>query len=84
MTTVTATDLARHTREVLDQVIAQGRPIAVERNRRVIAEIVPARRTLTARQALADLRPMLTPEHASEWLKDSRQEFDDALRDPWT
>ena len=68
---------------VLDQFIAQGETIAVERNRRAIAEIMPARRSMTVRQVLADLRLMLKPPEAKAWLDDCRQGFDDALRDPW-
>lgn len=83
MTTVTATELARHTRDVLDQVTSQGQSIAVERNRRVIAQIVPAQRSMTARQVLASLRAMLPADQATSWLEESRQGFDDALRDPW-
>ena len=69
---------------VLDQFISQGETIAVERNRRAIAKIVPARRSMTVRQVLADLRPMLKAPEAKAWLDDSRQGFDDALRDPWS
>jgi antitoxin (DNA-binding transcriptional repressor) of toxin-antitoxin stability system len=83
MATITATDLARHTREVLDQVVSRGEAIAIERNRRVIAEIIPARPTLTLRELLADLRPTLTIEQSRFWLDDSRRGFDESVRDPW-
>ena len=83
MTTISDTELARRTDEVLDQIIAEGQPIAIERNRRVIAQIVPAQPTPTARQVLAELHPMLRPEQARAWQKDSGARFDDSLRDPW-
>lgn len=83
MTTITATELARHTREILDQVISQGATVAVERNRRVVAEIIPARPTVTVRQLFAELRATLSSEQAQDWLEDSRRGFDEALRDPW-
>ena len=84
MQTISATDLARNTREVLDKVASGGETVAIERNHTLIAQIVPPVRTMTASQALAGLTmPMLTPTQASAWLKDSRQDFSDAVRDPW-
>jgi antitoxin (DNA-binding transcriptional repressor) of toxin-antitoxin stability system len=83
MQTISATDLARNTREILDRVASRGETVAVERNRTTIARIVPAERTMTAAQALAGLQVMLTPEQAAAWLKDSKEHFDEAVRDPW-
>jgi hypothetical protein len=57
--------------------------VAVERNHMMIAKIVPPERTMTAAQALAGLQPMLTPKQADAWLKDSKQNFDETVRDPW-
>lgn len=83
MQTVTATDLARNTRTILDSVASRGETIAVERNHVLIARIVPSETTMTAAQALAGLRPTLTPRQASGWIDDSRDAFDDTPRDPW-
>jgi antitoxin (DNA-binding transcriptional repressor) of toxin-antitoxin stability system len=83
MQTISATDLARNTREILDRVASGGEAVAIERNRMMIARIVPPERTMTAAQALAGLRPMLTPKQADAWLKDSKQHFDETVRDPW-
>jgi len=83
MQTITATDLARNTRTILDSVASRGETIAVERNHVTIAKIVPSETTMTAAQALADLRPTLTPRQAGAWIAASRAGFDDALRDPW-
>jgi antitoxin (DNA-binding transcriptional repressor) of toxin-antitoxin stability system len=80
---VSATELARNTREILDRVVGLGETIAVERNHTLIAQILPAERTMTAAQALADLRPTLTPTEGSQWLKDSKGDFDNTVRDPW-
>jgi antitoxin (DNA-binding transcriptional repressor) of toxin-antitoxin stability system len=72
MRAISATDLARNTREILDQVAAQGETVVIERNHTIVAQIVPAQRTMTASQALAGLGPlMLTPEQAVAWLKDN-------------
>jgi antitoxin (DNA-binding transcriptional repressor) of toxin-antitoxin stability system len=83
MQTISATDLARNTREILDGVASQGVAVAIERNRMMIAMIVPPERTMTAAQALAGLQPMLTPKQADAWLKDSKGHFDETVRDPW-
>lgn len=83
MPTITATDLARRTREVLDAVVSRGETVAVERNHVLIARIVPSAATMTAAQALAGLESFLTPREATDWLRDSRNEFDDTVRDPW-
>ncbi len=84
MRTISATDLARHTREILDQVASHGEIVVIERNHTVIAQIVPPVRIMTAAQALAGLGlPMLTPEQAAAWLKDSKNDFDETVRDPW-
>lgn len=83
MQTISATDLARNTREVLDKVANRGETVVVERNRVVIARIVPPERTMTAAQALSGLPVMLTPSQAAAWLQDARGAFDEAVRDPW-
>jgi antitoxin (DNA-binding transcriptional repressor) of toxin-antitoxin stability system len=85
MPTITATDLARHTREILDKVSNQGEVFAVERNHSMIATISPAEPTMTAAHALAQLPgPMLTASQATDWLLDSRNGFDDAVPSPRT
>jgi antitoxin (DNA-binding transcriptional repressor) of toxin-antitoxin stability system len=84
MQAISATDLARNTREILDRVASHGETVAIERNHTLIAQIVPPQRTMTATQALAGLRlPMLTPTQTSAWLRDSGQDFNDAVLDPW-
>jgi antitoxin (DNA-binding transcriptional repressor) of toxin-antitoxin stability system len=83
MQTISATDLARNTREILDRVASRGETVAIERNHTMIAQIVPPVRTMTALQALAGLTPpMLTMTQAAAWLKDSKEDFGDAVRDP--
>lgn len=87
METISATELARNTSKILDRVISHGEGVAVERNRSVIARIIPAGRTMTATDALAGLDQGLSPEQAARWLRDSREgfgeEFDQTVRDPW-
>lgn len=84
MQTISATDLARNTREILDRVVSRGETVDIERNHTLIAQIMPPARTMTAAQALAGLTfPMLTPAQGKAWLKDSKENFDNAVRDPW-
>jgi len=84
MRTISATELARKTREILDKVASHGETVVIERNQTVIAQIVPPERTMTAAQALAGLvLPLLTPKQAADWLKDSKDVFDETVRDPW-
>lgn len=83
MEKISATELARNTREILDRVVSLGETIAVERNHTLIAQILPAERTMTAEQALAGLRAMLTSRQGSKWLRESKEDLDDTVRDPW-
>jgi antitoxin (DNA-binding transcriptional repressor) of toxin-antitoxin stability system len=90
MQTVTATDLARRTRDVLDQVIRHGETVMVERNSVVIARISPITTlrplpgNMTAAEALAGLPlPILSARQGAAWLQESKASFDDAVGDPW-
>jgi len=84
MQTISATNLARNTREILDQVANQGEIVTIERNHTTIAQIIPPERSMTATQALAGLTlPMLTPAQASAWLNDSKADFGDTVQNPW-
>jgi antitoxin (DNA-binding transcriptional repressor) of toxin-antitoxin stability system len=84
MRTISATDLARNTREILDKVASHGETVVIQRNHVMIAQIVPPARIMTASQALAGLGlPVLTPNQAAVWLKDSKEDFDETVRNPW-
>ena len=83
MQAISATELARNTSKILDRILSRGEGVAVERNRMVIAQIVPAARTMTAAEALAGLVASHSKEQAAAWLRDSRGEFDQTVRDPW-
>lgn len=82
MPAITATDLARDTRQLLDRV-GSGEHFDVLRHQTAVARLVPAQRTMTAVQALAGLRPMLTARDAAAWTKDSRSAFGHTVCDPW-
>ena len=85
MRTITATELARNLRDVLDRMIADGEPVEIERNHARIACLVPRPARQTALQAMADLYRTLEPGDARVWLDDSRgqQDLDQTLHDPW-
>lgn len=83
MPSITATELARNTREILDRVAGRGETLAVERNHVVIATISPPEVHMTAGQALAGLRTVITAAQAERWLAESKGEFNQELRDPW-
>lgn len=83
MQSISATELARNTRKILDDVASRGESVAIERNHITVARIVPPAPTMTAAQALDGLRPMLTREDGRNWLEDSRGDFDQTVRDPW-
>ncbi|WP_250476027.1 type II toxin-antitoxin system Phd/YefM family antitoxin [Caballeronia sp. GAFFF1] len=83
MHTITATELARQTRQILDAVARDGETVIIERNNVPVARLLPAEQAMTAAQVLAGLPTNLTQQQAKAWLSDSRADFDDALRDPW-
>jgi len=82
MQTISASDLARNTSAILERVLL-GETVRVLRNRTEIAHIVPARRTMTAAQAIARIRGLLTPAQGEAWLRDSLGDFDQEVHDPW-
>lgn len=86
MKTITATELARNLRKVLDQVAETGGEYSIERNRQVVARVLPGVREQTALEAMADLYQRLPPSAAAQWEKDARtasKNLVDDLRDPW-
>jgi antitoxin (DNA-binding transcriptional repressor) of toxin-antitoxin stability system len=84
MQTISATELARNTREILDKVVSQGETVEVQRNQILIAQIIPPPQTMNASQALAGISfPVLTATQARGWLNDSKESFHEAVRDPW-
>jgi prevent-host-death family protein len=86
MRTITATELARNLRQMLDAVEHRGDEISVVRNNRQIARIIPGAQRQTALEALGDLYRTLDDHAAASWLRDSRKSSRTLrrdLRDPW-
>ncbi len=84
MDTISATELARNTRDILDKVTSRGETVGISRNNALIAQISPPVRHMTASQMLANIKlPKLSSQEADKWLNDSKPRFDDSLNNPW-
>ena len=89
MKTITATNLARNLRRVLDRLAIEGEEIVIERNRQQVARLVPGPARQTALEAMADLYRTLPEDAAATWEADSRKgrwkgsRLDKGIRDPW-
>ena len=85
MQTITATDLSRNFRVMLNRVEFQHEELLIVRNNFPVARLLPGPATLTAAEAFADLHCTLPKEAGEHWLADSR--IDDAtngeVRNPW-
>ncbi len=84
-TTVTATELARNLREILNAVEFGSATVAVVRNKRVIATISPRPPLMTAEKALAGVWGLVGEDAGKDWGKDARsgESLDVGLRDSW-
>ncbi len=89
MKTITATDLARNLRRILDRLSVDGQDLVIERNRRQVARLVPGPARQTAIEALADLYRTLPSDTAAAWEIESRKgrwkgsRIDKGIRNPW-
>jgi antitoxin (DNA-binding transcriptional repressor) of toxin-antitoxin stability system len=89
MRTITATELARNLRRVLDRLAIEGEDIVIERNHEQVARLVPGPARQTALEAMADLYRTLPEVAAATWEADSRRgrwkgsRLDKGVRDPW-
>ena len=89
MRSITATELARNLRRVLDRLAIEGEEIVIERNREQVARLLPGPARQTALQAMADLYRTLPEDAAATWEADSRRgrwkgsRLDKGVRDPW-
>ncbi|MGA2078868.1 MAG: type II toxin-antitoxin system Phd/YefM family antitoxin [Terriglobia bacterium] len=89
MRTITATELARNLRQVLDRLATEGEEIVVERNREQVARLLPGPARQTALEAMADLYRTLPEDAAATWEADSRRgrwrgsRLNKGVRDPW-
>ncbi len=86
MHTMTATEVNRNFRRVLDMLERGGQEVVVIRNHQPVARLVPGAPRLTALEALADLHRTLDGADGDAWLHDLRtadQPVKGEVRDPW-
>lgn len=86
MLTLTATEVNRNFRRVLDSLERNGQEIVVVRNHQPVARLLPGAPRLTALEALADLYRTLDDGEARHWLEDMRAADRSArkeMRNPW-
>jgi antitoxin (DNA-binding transcriptional repressor) of toxin-antitoxin stability system len=89
MKTITATELARNLRRVLDRVVADGEEVVIERNHEQIARLVAGPGRQNALEVMADLYRTLPEDVAANWEKDARasrwkgSKVAKGMRDPW-
>jgi len=86
MRNITATELARNLRQVLDNIMSTHEEYVIERNHRQIARIVPSAGQQTALEAMSDLYRTLPEDAAGNWLEDSRSlvgTIHEEIRNPW-
>jgi len=86
MRSITATELARNLRQVLDNIMSTHEEYVIERNHQQIARIVPSAGHQTALEAMADLYRTLPEDAAGNWLKDSQSPagtINEEIRNPW-
>jgi antitoxin (DNA-binding transcriptional repressor) of toxin-antitoxin stability system len=86
MLQITATELARKFKQMMNLVEFQGEELIIIRNNHQVAKIVPGPATMTALDAMSDLYRTLPDDAGAEWVSDSREGGMDSLinlRDPW-
>jgi antitoxin (DNA-binding transcriptional repressor) of toxin-antitoxin stability system len=86
MREITATELARNLRQILDQVAYQGEEIVVVRNKQKVARLLPGSGMMNALQAFADLYQSLPESAAKGWVEEARHGLAETLSDksnPW-
>jgi antitoxin (DNA-binding transcriptional repressor) of toxin-antitoxin stability system len=89
MKTITATELARNLRRVLDRVVADGEEVVIERNHEQIARLVAGPGRQNALEAMADLYRTLPEDVAATWERDARttrwrgSKLAKGVRNPW-
>jgi prevent-host-death family protein len=85
MQTITATDLSRNFRVMLNKVEFQHEELIIVRNNVPIARLVPGPATMTAAEAFGDLYRGLPQQAGEHWLADSRSgdALEGEVRNPW-
>lgn len=86
MLQITATELARKFKQMMNLVEFQGEELIIVRNNHQVAKIIPGPATMTALEAMSDLYRTLPEDAGATWMEDSREGATADLsevRDPW-
>ncbi len=86
MKTITATEMTRKFKQMMDLVEFQGEELIIVRNNHQVAKIIPGPAKMTALEAMSDLYRTLPEDAAKHWIKDSRKFPKGSLsevKDPW-
>ena len=86
MLQITATELARNFKQMMNLVEFQGEELIIVRNNHQVARIIPGPATMTALEAMTDIFRTLHEDAGATWMKDSREGITADLsevRDPW-
>ncbi|MCL5408682.1 MAG: type II toxin-antitoxin system Phd/YefM family antitoxin [Candidatus Omnitrophica bacterium] len=86
MKEMTATEVVRNFRHVLDGIENTLEEVTIIRNNRPVARILPEVMQMTALEALADLYRTIEPIEGERWLKDLskiNQRISGKVRNPW-
>ena len=86
MLQITATELSRKFKQMMNLVEFQGEELIIIRNNHQVAKIIPGPATMTALEAMSDIYRTLPEDAGATWVSDSREGAIDSLnnlRDPW-
>jgi antitoxin (DNA-binding transcriptional repressor) of toxin-antitoxin stability system len=86
MKTMTATEVARNFRKVLDTLQNETQEIIIIRNKQAVARLVPGTPKMTALEALSDIYKTIPVPDGDAWITDARRgsrKLRKELRNPW-
>lgn len=83
---MTATEVARNFRKVLDGLQTGADEIIILRNGQAVAKLLPGTPRMTALEALSDIYRTLPVQEGDRWLKDAKRgsrKLRKEMRNPW-
>jgi antitoxin (DNA-binding transcriptional repressor) of toxin-antitoxin stability system len=86
MLQITATELSRNFKQMMNLVEFQGEELIIIRNNHQVAKIIPGPAVMTALEVMSDLYRTLPDDAGRGWIDESREAAVDSLprlRDPW-
>lgn len=86
MIRMTATEVARNFSRVLDRLEFCAEEVSIERNRHVVAKLIPGAPELPAMDVFSDIYGILSDEDGEAWLRDCEgadRPLSGEVTDPW-